>query len=118
MYVTRPSHTFNATSTLLSEALAGEAAAWVVSRDFAESDPAARKLLTLVEPTSADEQAIRAQLVWLHARILGELVAADSQVTNESYQLYSEALAHSGDSRRAWQTTLFAMLQDVRVASY
>src|SRR5688500_7005665 len=67
--VTQPSYTFNATSQLFFSELALRAAAYVVERDFAESDRTKRKLFTLVERTDRADELIRDQLAALHLRI-------------------------------------------------
>jgi hypothetical protein len=117
-YVTRPAHTFNASSSLFLQTLAAQAAPFVVERDFA-ADATERKLLWLVEPTDTDEAAIRVQLGWLHTRLYGELVADDGLEVDETWALFSGALeVAQGDTLRAWETTLTAMLQDHRIATY
>lgn len=117
-FVTRPAHTFNATSSLVLETLAAEAAAWVVAQDAAIADPAARRLFLHSDPTDTGEDEVRAELAWLHARILSELVEADSPEVDETWALFQALLEHGDDPARAWQGTLTAMLQDVRVATY
>lgn len=114
--VTRPSNTMNATATLALRGLAGHAAPFVVADDFSRS-PDARRLLTLVEDDTRDEAKIRAQLVDLQLKLFGEAHAPDDESTSDAYALFEDALAAS-DPRRAWEVTLFAMLQDVRVAYY
>jgi hypothetical protein len=117
-FVTRPAHTFNATSSLVLESLAAEAAAWVVAQDATIADPAARRLFREVDPADAGEENVRAELAWLHARLFSELVDAESPEVDETWALYQALLAHGGDPARAWEGTLTAMLQDVRVATY
>jgi hypothetical protein len=117
-FVVEPSHTFNATSSLFLRSFAAEAAGYVVSADFAEADPAARRLLGLVEADEIGEAAIRTQLAVLHARLFGELVAADSAEVDESYALWSETQVRTADPVHAWKTTLTAMLQDLRIATF
>jgi hypothetical protein len=117
-YVTRSGFTDNAATSLFLRGFAEEAASWVVDEDFAQADPAARKLLGGVEPSTADEASVRAQISSLHGRIFGELVTPDSEEVTASYELWQAALASSGDSERAWKTLLVAMLQDLRIAYY
>lgn len=118
LFVTRPSHTYSATASLVLRNLAREAADAVVDADFAQSDPSARRLLRQVGPSDTDETAIREQLVALHLRIFSSLVAADDPEIDETYELFVAALQHSGDVPRAWKVTLTAMLQDIKVAYY
>lgn len=117
VFVTRPSHTYSATNSLVLQNLAREAAYFVVETDFAQ--PAGqRRLLTLVEPTDTEEGIVRDQLVQLHAKIYGELTDAASESVNETYGLFAAAIAQHGDVPRAWKMVLMAMLQDVEVAWY
>lgn len=118
LFVTRPSHTYSATTSLALRNLAREAANFVVDADFALADPANRRLLRSVEVGDTDEAVIREQLVALHQRIFSELVTADAEAIDQSYALFEAALAHSGDGARAWKVTLTALLQDVAVAYY
>jgi hypothetical protein len=117
-FVLQPSHTFNATSSLFLRAFAAEAAGFVVERDLAEPDPAERRLLDLVEATTTDETAVRVQLARLHARLYGELVAPDDESVTLTWTLFSATLARTGDVKHAWKTTLTAMLQDLRIATF
>ena len=118
-FVTRPAHTFNATSSLVLEALAAEAAAFVVESDGAQADRAARRIFKLVDPTGGSDADVRAQLAWLHARLFAESVDGDSPEVDESFDLFAKLRDHAGgDAARAWEGTLAAMLQDIRVATY
>ena len=112
--VTQPTWTFNPTRTLVLQALAAEAAAYVVDRDFDQPMPAKRKLLTAVSEM-ADATAVRAQIGLLHARVLGEVVAEDSVEVAESLALWE---AIEGSSRQKWKILLTAMFQDHRLAFY
>ena len=114
--VTRPSNTMNATATLALRGLAGHAAPFVVTDDFSKARTS-RRLLTLVDEDTRDEAAVRAQLVELQRQLYGEAHDANDESTNDAYALFEGALS-SSDPARAWQVTLFAMLQDVRVAYY
>ena len=90
----------------------------MVDRDFAV-EPTKRHLLWVVEPGDTEEALLRDQLSWLHARLYGELVESDAVEVDESLDLFLAALAIAdGDSHRAWETTLTAMLQDHRVVTY
>jgi hypothetical protein len=93
------------------EAMAQEAAGFVVMEDFARS-AAERRLLGLVEADTADEAAVREQLSFLQARILAEVEAADSPATDALYTLWSDAHARTGDPAEGWRVVLTAMLQD------
>ena len=117
-YVTENTFTDNATSSLFLRTFAEEAAAFVVRTDLGNADRASRKLLTLVEEATSDEPTVRAQLAELHGRVLSELVAADSAEVDATFALYQALLAESQSSRRAWEGTLAAMLQDVRITYY
>lgn len=117
-FVTLPSHTYNAVSSLVLRRLAADAAGFVVTADFAKPNRANRKLLTLVDATTRDEAAIRAQLAELHLRIYGSLDEANSDEVSLTYGLFAATLAAGGDVARAWKTTLTAMLQDARVAYF
>lgn len=117
-FVTQPSHTYNATSSLVLRRLASEAAGHVVTADFGKADRAARKLLQQVDATTTAAAEIRAQLAELHLRIYGTLDTADSAEVALTYQLFADTLAATGSVPHAWKTTLAAMLQDVRVAYF
>ncbi|NUO54300.1 MAG: hypothetical protein HOV80_36105, partial [Polyangiaceae bacterium] len=117
-YVTRSGFTDNGTTSLFLRGFAEEAAAWVVEKDLVNTDAAGRKLLSGIDESTTDEGTVREQIVWLHARILGELVEADSDEVTASLSLWQGALESSGDVKRAWKTLLVAMMQDVRVAYY
>jgi hypothetical protein len=117
MFVTRPSHTYGATTSLVQQNLAREAAHHVVDADFALA-AADRRLLSRVEAGDTGEAAVRDQLALLHARIYAEPDDPDSEAVAETFELWSAALAAGGDPVRAWKTVLTAMLQDLKVASY
>ncbi len=117
MYVTRPSHTYSATVSLVLRTLAQLSAGVVVDADFAVA-AGERRLLALVEPGTVDEATIRAQLVALHLRLFGARVEPDSVDVDDGWTLWSSALVHGGDPVRAWKVTLVALLQDVRIAYY
>ncbi|MEO8703685.1 MAG: DUF1585 domain-containing protein [Kofleriaceae bacterium] len=109
-FVTSPVHTMTATSSLVASAAAAAAADFVVEHDAAAA-PGDRTLFVAASLDSVDPVEIRAQLVHLHARIYGELVASDAPEVDTSYALYTEALAIAGnDRRRAWKLTLIGML--------
>lgn len=112
--ITQPTWTFNPTRTLVLQALAVEAAAYVVDRDLDTPMKPARRLLQLVDEGAAEPE-VRAQIARLHLRVLGEFVADDGEEVDLSYALWSGA---AGDDRRKWKLLLAAMLQDHRVAFY
>ncbi len=116
-FVTEPVHTMNATSSLVSKAFAAQAAQFVVAHD-STAPLADRTLFTEAAVTATDPAVIRAQLAHLHARIFGELVAADSPEVDDTYVLYEAAFAASNDRARAWTVTLIGMLSDFRSLFY
>ena len=117
-YVATPSHTFNATYSLVLRGLAAAAAGHVVASDFALADPAERALLTLVEPDTTGEAAVRGQLAALFVRLYGDFSPPDSEAVGEAYALFAQTLDRTGDASHAWKTTLTALLQDLRIATY
>lgn len=118
VFVTLPSHTYNAVASLVLRRLAADAAGFVVTADFAKANRAARKLLTLVDATTRAPAEIRAQLAALHLRLYGQLDDADSPAVDLTYGLFADTLATTNDVPRAWKTTLAAMLQDLRIAYF
>jgi hypothetical protein len=115
--VTLPSHTMNASSSIVLDALAAQAAEQVVENDFQWLD--SRKLLTRIALDDTSEGAVREQLSDLQGRLFGTLAAADSADTTRAWQLYQAALGEAGgDAKRAWKTVLYAMLQDPKVVYY
>jgi Protein of unknown function (DUF1585)/Protein of unknown function (DUF1588)/Protein of unknown function (DUF1592) len=117
-FVTLPSHTFNAVSSLVMRRLAADAASFVVTADLAKPSRAARKLLTMVDASTRAPAAIHAQLAALHLRIYGALDEASSAEVELTYGLFADTLAASNDTTYAWKTTIAAMLQDSRVAYF
>jgi hypothetical protein len=116
-FVTEPVHTMNATSSLVAKSLASSAADFVVEHDRT-APVAERTLFTEAEVTATDPARIREQIALLHARIYGELVAADSDEVTETLALYDEAFAATSDRARAWKLTLVGMLSDFRSLFY
>lgn len=117
-FVTRPSHTYGATTSLVLRALAREAAHHVVESDLGEPNPDARRLLTLVDDGDTEEALVREQLAALHLRILARVVDPQGPEIDESYALFAAALDHAGEVPRAWKVTLTALLQDMEIAYY
>jgi len=115
--VTRPSHTTSATVTLVLDALAARVAPHVVTLDFA-NEANRRWLLRGIEPTDTREAAVRAQLADLQLRLFAHPASADDPAVDDAWTLYQSVLDAGGDARRAWQVTLYAMLQDVRLVYY
>lgn len=116
-FVTAPVHTMTATSSLVAKAAASAAAEFVVEHDAAA--PVAQRTLFVQAGVGATDPAlVRAELAYLHARIYGELVAPDSPEVDDTYQLFTDALAAAGTPRRAWKVTLVAMLSDFRSLFY
>lgn len=116
-YVTLPSYTYNTTASLLLRQFAEETAQFTVETDFAAAADQ-RRLLTRIAESDTSEASVRAQLADLHARIFGRLDAAGSDEVGETYALFAAAYDASHDARRAWKTTLAAMLQDFAAAYY
>ncbi len=114
--VTRAANTMNATATLTLRGLAGHAAPFVVAEDFGKPR-GERRLLDLVDDDTRDEASIRAQLVAIEARLYGEAHDSNDAAIDDAYAVFADALAGS-DVTRAWELTLFALLQDIRVAYY
>jgi hypothetical protein len=112
--VARPANTMNATATLALRGLAGHAAPFVVADDFAKAKNE-RRLLTLVDEDERGETAVRAQLVLVQARLFSE--THDEEI-DDAYALFAGALDAGASVSRAWELTIFALLQDIRVAYY
>lgn len=112
--VTAPHHAPAPTHPMVLARFASEAAAHVVRSDFA-LPPDQRRLLGGVEPDTADEAAIRAQLDELQLRVFGHV---DPALTDRLAALRVEALAATGDPERAWILVLSAMLQDPAMVFY
>ncbi|MEO8699929.1 MAG: DUF1585 domain-containing protein [Kofleriaceae bacterium] len=116
-FVTEPVHTMNATSSLVAKNAATSAAEFVVEHDAA-APAGQRTLFTEAAVTDTTEASVRAELAHLHARIYGELVAADSAEVGETYDLFTAALAETGAPKRAWKLVLTGMLSDFRSLFY
>jgi hypothetical protein len=113
--VTSPTHRFGPMRMLTLQALAGEAAGFVVDRDFAKADKGKRKLLTLVDAQDEGEDLVKQQIAALHARVLGELVDPASPEVQLSYDLWNDAgLAPAA----RWKLLLAAMFFDHRIAFF
>ncbi len=118
-HVITPTRTPTTGRNLLIERLADEAAAFVATRDFAESDFNNRRLLRFVGADTTEEVQIKAQLTFLHRRILSEWVEADSAEVVASFALYQELLTSvDGNTSKAWSLVISAFLQDSRLNLY
>ena len=116
-FVTEPVHTMNATSSLVAKTAAASAAEFVVEREAAL--PVTDRVLFKEAAVGATDPAvIKAQLAYMHARIYGELVDADSEEVAETYALYEEAFAATADRQRTWKLVLVGMLSDFRSLFY
>ena len=118
VFVVTPSHTPNATSSLFLRAFAAAAAGHVVAVDLAEPDHARRHLLDRVDADVRGEAEVRAQLVRLFDRLYGQVRSADDAEITATWSLFADTLARTGEVRHAWKTTLTAMLQDLRIATF
>ncbi|MEQ1506953.1 MAG: hypothetical protein ABMB14_32295 [Myxococcota bacterium] len=113
--ILRPTHTTTPTKTLVFQKLAENAAGFVVDRDLAV--PAAdRRLLREVEGDTTDEGAVRAQLAWLHDRLLAEQVDPDGPEVDADLALFE--LGAGGAPAAGWKLVLTALLQDPRMMLY
>ena len=114
--ITQPTYTVTPTKLLAMGLLSADAAQSVVSADFAVA-LSERRLLTLVEASTADEGQIRTQLVALSARIFGQFVGQDDPMIDLYWALWLDSQQVSGPEH-AWTITLSAMLQDPQVMFY
>lgn len=114
-FVTQPSHTMNATRSLVVQRLALSAARAVVERE-AVAGP--RRLFASGSLTDTSEGSVRRQLARLRARIFSELVSDGDPALGEELALYYAVLEQSGDPLRAWTLTIAAMLGDLRAVTY
>jgi len=117
LQVTVPAHSPMPTLPMVLERFSSEAAATVVAGDFATSGDA-RILFSADIALGASEAEVRAELVALHLRILGEAVATDSAAVDASWELFSGAVALTGDEARAWTLVVSALMQDPRMVFY
>ncbi len=117
--ITHPLHTVTPTKMLTLQVLSHDAARFVVDSDF-DAEPSDRRLLReLTDPGTDDPDAIVAQLVVLHQRILGVQTHDDDPDIALSYGLFAEVLElNGGDTRAAWTVTVATLLQDPRVLFY
>jgi hypothetical protein len=109
-FVSAPVFTMNATSSLAARQVAGAAADFVVEHDATVTP----RTLFGHAPTITDQASVRTELVNLHARIYGDLVASDDPAIDETYAMFSDAFVASNDAKRAWKLVLVGMLSDLR----
>jgi hypothetical protein len=115
--ILRPTRGVTPTKTLVMAQLAANAAASVVDQDLAK--PASeRRLLHLVEMDTASELQLRAQIVALHARILGQTIDPYGEEAQASYELYELGVRTRGDAAGGWKVLLTALLQDPAMMFY
>ena len=112
--IVRPTHGPTPTKTLTMAILAADAAGWVVDTDLVRAR-AGRRPPRPGGSDTTDETAIRDQLAWLHARILGRRVDRDGAEVTALHQLFEVGLDSRGDPAGAWKVVLTAMLQDPRM---
>jgi hypothetical protein len=109
-FVTSPVFTMNATSSLTARQAAAAASDFVVEHD-AKAGP---HTLFAGSATATAEAAVRTELVNLHARIYGDLLATDDPEIDDTYAMFHDAYAASSDAKRAWKLVLLGMLSDLR----
>jgi hypothetical protein len=115
--VTLPAHTMTPASSIVLDALVARAASHVVDSDF--QWPASAKLLTLAAAGDTNEAVVRDQLAALERRLYGAEVTPGSADVDAAFELFQQALtAASKDTRRAWKTTVVALLSDARFHYY
>jgi hypothetical protein len=115
--VTLPANTMTASASLVVRGLSARAVEHVVDSDFEFASSA--KLLRKVREQNVDEASVRAQLVDLELRLYGVVTTSDSPEVTSGWELFKGALGEAGgNARRAWRTTLFALLQDPRLLYY
>ncbi|MEE8311760.1 MAG: DUF1588 domain-containing protein [Candidatus Binatia bacterium] len=92
--ITRRAEELNALMSTVPQRMAYETACPIVVTDFTE--PANRRVLfSFVEPedrpdSPGGETAIRTNIVWLHQRLLGEVLADDDPEVDAAYGLFNQ----------------------------
>jgi hypothetical protein len=109
-----PTRTMTPTRSLVIGQLAANAAGYVVDRDLA-APIGGRRLLAGVEEDTTDEAAVRAELVWLHERILAEQLEPDDPAIDDDLALFQLGTEGRGGPAGGWKLVLAAMLQDPRL---
>lgn len=112
--VTEPSFAYSPTRMLVLQALAAEAAAHVVDAELG-APQGKRRLLPGLDAGANDEATSRAAIVELHARVLGERVAAGGPEVDAALAVLAAGRAAGGEAR-GWTLLLTALLQDPRIA--
>ena len=85
-------------------------------RPIGDPRPPGRGALRL--RTTPTVPAIRDQIAWLHLRILGEFLAADSEEVDLTLSLYDSVYTRTGSASTAWTVVISALLQDPRMMFY
>jgi len=117
--VTLPSHTATPSAMVALRNYARLAANHEVSQ-WADGEP---RLLTVVSPGAAtDADAVRQQVIDLHARLYAEFLDPDdpddAAEIDATVALFDELVARLGDPAEAWEMTLWAMFQDLKMVMY
>jgi hypothetical protein len=111
-----PKRTPSTTAAAFQRRLAERASAYVVDHDLVGD--AAPTLLTLVEADTTDEERVRAQLVELHAAVLGEILSPSDPEIHRTWDLFEDVRGRSDDPLAAWRVTLTALFRDLRWVTY
>jgi hypothetical protein len=120
IFVQKPSYTYNATTSLTLRALARQAANVVVEADFAIEDRTKRRSCSPAcrRPTAAAPSCARSWCCCTGASSPTSSPRTAPRSTR-AWRCSKAALKQKpGDIKRAWKTTLSALLQDVRIAFY
>jgi hypothetical protein len=107
--------TMSATSLLVLQTLAQEAAQWVVTNESA-LPPTDRKVFTGFDLSNTDENAINLQLATMSRRFFADTQDLAAQRADDLYQLFNGMRA--AGTPRAWMVTLTAMLSDPEMAYF
>lgn len=104
----------NTTLVLVHERLAEAAAYHVVHADPARLLPG----VTFAETPATDRAAMAAALQFVHLRLYGDTVAADSDEVSAALALWDQLYAVGADARSAWTGVLSVLLRDPRLLVY
>ena len=105
-----PVHGSSAMGHLAVARLSELAADHVVRADFAK--PAiSRLLLREIEVDTADEDAVTAQIVALHQRILGDVPEEGDSGVQATLELWQTIQRQTGEATTAWTMVIAALLQ-------
>jgi hypothetical protein len=110
--ITQPIHGPTPPRELVWERFAAEASGYVASRDLAEPDRGARRLLTRVDAEDSAPAAVANQISALYPRILGRFAAADDGDVQDLAGLWADKYARSADPVASWAIVLTAMFVD------